>query len=116
MAKVPEIKQLGLSDTVAPLTIQRISEVLAYKSLIQFITVHVPDGCWGLVHVTAGHGGNQLLLKNTFLAVNDATLKFPFNELAEGNEEVWTIIENHDGVWPHGISVIFETSAVREVA
>lgn len=112
--KKPEIKHIGLEDTIAPLTIRRIHEPLAYKSLIQFITVHFPDGCWGLVRVMAGHGGKQMILENTFLAINDATLKFPFNELADGNEEVWTVIENHDGVWPHRISVVFETADARE--
>ncbi len=106
--KILDLKHIRLEDTVPALRSHRVFEEALKNAHIHSATVHFPDGCNGLVHVTAGHGKKAMLPTNDFLALNDTTTPLPLNEEAPGGEEIWAIIENHDGLNAHHIVLIID--------
>jgi len=63
--------------------------------------------CDALVDVAVGHSNTQFCPKGTgeYLALNDTTPTYRFNEEVTQGEEIWVQMRNRDGGWPHSITV-----------
>jgi len=88
----------------------RMYEPAPFTGLIKVVTIHWPAGCWGLVDVAVWHGNVQLCPRVGFLALNDTTPTYEFNEPVPESEEIWVHIENH-ALGAHRITV---TVSVKE--
>ena len=83
-----------------------LTEIVPFSGYIKQVTPHWPDGCDGNVEVRVGHGNKQFCPKEGFLALNDATPTYPFNEsVSGGNEEIWVEMINGDSANKHAITV-----------
>lgn len=102
-----EIQQIPFSYTVPALQGVRLMEHAPFAGYIKSVTIHWPDGCKCLVDVRVGHGVKQFCpsIDGTYLALNDATPTYYFNEWVEDYEEIWVEIHNGDAVNPHAITV-----------
>ncbi|MBA7614637.1 hypothetical protein ES703_21905 [subsurface metagenome] len=56
--------------------------------------------------IRIGHGVKQFCPDDGYLALNDATPTYPFNEWVNDHEEIWVELRNRDGGNEHTISVI----------
>jgi len=72
---------------------------------IKWIMVHYPPGTNALVDVAVGHGLEQLCPREGYLALDNTTQIFYFNEYVEDHEEIWVEMLNGDGTNPHTITV-----------
>lgn len=88
----------------------RMYENSPFTGLIMAVTVHWPAGCWGLVDVAVWHGNFQFCPREGFIALNDATPTYYFNEPVQMNEEIWVDIANH-ALGAHRVTV---TVSVKE--
>jgi len=75
-----------------------------FTGLVTAVTIHWPAGCNGLVDVAMWHGKFQFCPREGFLALDDATPIYYFNEPVEMNEEIWVDIANH-ALGAHRITV-----------
>lgn len=76
----------------------------AFTGYIKEITPHWPDGCDGLLDIRVGHGVVQFCPNEGYLALNDTTPTYPFNEPVKDTEEIWVEMRNRSG-FPHIITV-----------
>ena len=88
----------------------RMYERAPFTGLIKAVTIHWPAGCWGLVDVSVWHGNVQLCPREGFLALNDTTPTYEFNEPVPESEEIWVNIQNR-ALGAHRITV---TVSVKE--
>jgi hypothetical protein len=72
---------------------------------IKWIMVHYPPGTNALVDIAVGHGLTQLCPREGYLALDNTTQIFYFNEYVEDREEIWVEMRNGDGFNPHTITV-----------
>lgn len=100
--QIPFAYNLAIAGTVGSGV--KISEYAPFSGYIKQVMIHFPDGCNALVDVRVGHGTKQFCPKSGFLALNNATPIFPFNEGVADREEIWVEMRNGDGVNPHNIS------------
>ena len=111
-AKVPgvvkEIQQLELAQTVAAELGVILTEDSPFNGYIKQVIPHWPDGCDALVDIAVGHGQKQFCPTGSghYIALNDTTPTFPFNEEVKASEEIWVVIRNRDTENPHSITVI----------
>lgn len=82
-----------------------LNEYTPFGGHIKEVSPHWPDGCNALVDVRVGHGVKQFCPSEGFLALNDATPTYFFNEPVEDHEEIWVEMRNRDGINPHSITV-----------
>lgn len=83
-----------------------LMEYAPFSGYIKQVAPHWPDGCDALVDVRVGHGTVQFCPDEGFLALNDATPTYPFNEHCADREEIWVSMRNGDGANPHAITVV----------
>ena len=88
----------------------RMYEPSPFNGLIKAVAIHWPAGCWGLVDVAVWHGTFQLCPREGFLALNDTTPNYEFNEPVPESEEIWVDIRNR-ALGAHRITV---TVSVKE--
>lgn len=82
-----------------------LSEYAPFKGLIKEVIIHWPNNCNALVDVRVGHGTKQFCPREGYLALNDATVKYSFNEPVDEREEIWVEMINTDGGFTHNITV-----------
>ena len=82
-----------------------LEESAPFSGYIKQITIHWPDGCDALVDAKIGHGVVQFCPDEGFLALNDTTPTYPFNEWVNDKETIWVELRNRDGANPHNITV-----------
>ncbi|MHA1812875.1 MAG: hypothetical protein ACTSYX_05500 [Candidatus Thorarchaeota archaeon] len=102
---MPEIEQIPFAYDVPALGGVTLVETPPFSGYIRYVTIHWPDGCNALVDVRIGHGSRQFCPNDGYLALNDATPTYQFNEYVAQDEEIWVEIRNGDAVNSHAVSV-----------
>jgi len=104
-----KIEQIPFAYTLAmaglPGSGVTLEEITPFSGYIKQVTIHWPDGADALVDVKVGHGVTQVCPDEGFLALNDATPTYPFNEWVDDQETIWVEMQNRDGANPHSITV-----------
>lgn len=100
---IPYAQLLTIAGTVG--STARLSENTPFPGYIKEVVTHWPLGCNQLVDVAVGHGLVQLCPREGFIALNNATVSYPFNEYVEDPEDIWVSLRNGDGANPHTIVV-----------
>lgn len=100
-----KIEQIPFSYNLAPLQGVTMTENAPFTGRIKAVTIHWPLNCNALVDVRIGHGVVQFCPNAGYLALNDATPTYQFNELVKDREEIWVEMLNGDGLSPHNITV-----------
>jgi len=111
VAAAPRIEQIPFSQSLVALQGAKIYEDCPFKGRIISITIHWPPGCNALVDVAVWHGRSQLCPREGYLALDNATPTYLFNEPVEEGEEIWVEMRNGDAVNSHSISC---TVSVKE--
>lgn len=99
-------RQIVFQQALQPNQAVRLAEQVPLDGIISSVTMHFPLNCNGLVDIAFGHGYKQICPISGFIALNDACPVFPTLEDCERNEEIWVIMENHDGGAAHTVSCI----------
>lgn len=96
-----------LRHVVQPNTGVRVWVKCPLTGKITQIVPHWPDGADALVDVAFGHSDTWVMPPgtDTFVALNDATPVMNVNEPVIKGEELWMIVNNHDAVNPHAITI-----------
>lgn len=81
-----------------------LSEEAPFSGHIKQVAPHWPDGCDGLFDIRVGHGVVNFCPDEGFLALNDATPTYPFNEWVDDHEEIWVEMRNRS-MFPHIVTV-----------
>ena len=103
--KEKEREQIPFAYNLAALQAVRLEEDAPFNGYIKQVTIHWPDGCNALVDIMVGRGVEQFCPREGYLALNDATVTYPFNkEVAEG-DVIWVEMRNTDGANTHSITV-----------
>jgi len=97
---VRDLEKAGIDGSQVMMT-----EYAPFSGYIKEISIHWPEGCNHLVDVRVGHGTEQFCPDVGYLALNDATPTYPFNEWCNDHEEIWVEMINGDGVNKHQITV-----------
>lgn len=82
-----------------------MTEFSPFSGYIKEVSIHWPDGCDSNVEVRVGHGTVQFCPDEGFLALNDITPTYPFNEWVNDHEEIWVEMINGDAGNEHAITV-----------
>jgi len=69
------------------------------------VTIHWPAGCNALVDVAVGYLTTQFCPRSGFLALDNATPTYYFNEAITKDRPIWVIMQNRDGGFVHNITV-----------
>lgn len=104
---MPEMKivQIPFAYNLAALQGVMLNEYAPFSGYIKQVSIHWPAGCTALVDVRVGHGVKQFCPDDGFLALDDVTPAYPFNEWVNDHEEIWVEMRNTDGLNSHNISV-----------
>lgn len=104
-----KIEQIPFAQTLAVAGVAGSGVILEenapFSGYIKQVTIHWPDGADALVDVKIGHGVKQFCPDEGFLALNDATPTYPFNEWVNDQETIWVEMRNRDGGNQHSITV-----------
>jgi len=104
-----KIEQIPFAFTLAiaglPGSGVTLTEIAPFAGHVKSVMVHWPPGSNALVDVAVGHGTTHFCPREGFLALDDATVFFQFNEYVVEGEELWVIMRNGDGINPHTITV-----------
>lgn len=98
-------EQIPFVYDLAPLEGIPLAEYAPFSGYIKEVSPHWPDGCDHLVDVRVGHGTKQFCPNEGFLALNDVTPTYYFNEPVDDHEEIWVELRNADGANRHAITV-----------
>jgi len=102
--QIPFVYDLEKAGT--PKSWALLTEPTPFSGYIKQVTLHWPDGCNHIVDVRVGHGPRQFCPKEGFLALNDVTPTYHFNELVSGGQEsIWVEMINGDSANKHAITV-----------
>ncbi|GAH90746.1 unnamed protein product [marine sediment metagenome] len=99
-------QQIVFSRTLPLNTGIRLEEFLVLDGAITSVAMHFPRNCNNLVDIAFGHGHKQLCPSGGFIALNDACPVFPTSEACKQQEDVWCIMDNHDGFAAHTVACI----------
>lgn len=116
VAQIPEgkeimplkIEQIPFAFNLAPLQGVTLRQPAPFSGYIKEVTIHWPAGCNALVDVRVGHGVSQFTQFcpiQGFLALNDVTPTYHFNEWVGKDENIMVEMRNTDAVNPHNITV-----------
>lgn len=100
-----KIEQIPFSYNLAVLQGVTLMEYAPFSGYIKEVCIHWPLNCNALVDVRVGHGVKQFCPDEGYLALNDTTPTYPFNEWIKDHEEIWVELRNTDGLSPHNITV-----------
>jgi len=98
------IEQIPFAYTLAALQGVMLTEYAPFSGYIRQVMIHFPPGCNALVEVRIGHSTKQFCPKNGYLALDDASPIFQFNEWVSDHEEIFVEMRNGDTANPHNIS------------
>ena len=73
------------------------------------VTMHFPEGCYGLVELAFGHSDIPVFpsKKGEYIALNDATPSWRnLGERVSKGEKLWAELRNGDSVNPHKPSIL----------
>jgi len=98
---VYDLEKAGIDGSQVMMT-----EYAPFSGYIKSVTPHWPDGCDHLVDVRVGHGTKQFCPDEGYLALNDVTPTYPFNEWVNDHEEIWVSMINGDSDNTHAITVV----------
>lgn len=101
-----KIVQIPFSYNLAALEGVRLEEEVPFAGYIKQVMIHWPEGCNALVDVKTGGGIEQLCPRAGYLALNDATPTYPFNEWITDHDIIWVEMRNTDGLNSHSITVV----------
>jgi len=96
--QIPFVLPLAIGQTM------RLTEDMHMGGFIKQVTIHWPDGSDALVDVMVGHDIVQFCPREGYLALNDATPTYEFNEPVGDNVGIWVEARNRDGGNPHEIT------------
>ncbi|MBA7573725.1 hypothetical protein ES708_15523 [subsurface metagenome] len=88
-------------------------EYAPFSGYIKEISPHWPEGCNALVQIRVGHGTKQFCPDEGYLALNDVTPTYPFNEWVSDHEEIWVSLINGDSDNTHAITVLLSLQGVE---
>lgn len=110
---MPQVtEQVTFAQKLEPLQGLKLEEFVPIDGKIISVLFNFPDGCYDpvtgnyLVSMAVGHGTKQICPSEDMLGLNDATPVFPVNQVVKANDVLWAIMENADGLNPHGVSII----------
>lgn len=110
-------KHLSFSspDTAVPSgTEVTLTERSPVAGKVNSILLHFPAGCNALVQISCFIGSEQVLSLTGFIALDDATEKFPLGQKVDKNALLTVVIANTDSVNPHTPSIIWDVETVGE--
>ncbi|MBA7701190.1 hypothetical protein ES703_109923 [subsurface metagenome] len=99
------IELIPFAYKLAALQGVRLEEPAPFGGYIKEVIPHWPDGCNALVDIKVGHGVIQLCPREGYLALNNATPTYSFNEKLQGGETIWVEMRNTDSGNPHNITI-----------
>jgi len=105
-------EQITFARKLEPLQGLKLEENVPMDGKIISVLFNFPDGCYDpvtgnyLVSMAVGHGTKQICPSEDMLGLNDATPVFPVNQRVKANDVLWAVMENADGLNPHGVSII----------
>lgn len=105
VAMPQRIEQIAFSYNLAALEGVRLEEYAPFSGYIKQVSIHWPEGCNSLVQVKVGREGKQFCPREGYLALNDATPTYPFNEWCNDHDTIWVEMRNGDSANPHNITV-----------
>lgn len=100
-----KIEQMPFTYNVLATTGVILTEDAPFSGYIKQVSIHWPDGCNGLVDVKVLHGVKQFCPNDGYLALNDATPTYPFNEWVYDKEPIRVEIHNAGGL-DHHITIV----------
>ncbi len=104
LAMPVKIEQLSFSFNLLAGAGVTLAEFAPFSGHIKEVSIHWPDGCDGLLDIRVCHGTVQFCPDEGFLALNEATPTYRFNEPVVDHEEIWVEMGNADA-FPHRVTV-----------
>lgn len=98
--------QMNFSKTVGALTEESQTQTVQWNGKIDQIHISFPPGANSLVDVAVWHGTKQILPEKGYIALDDITPNFFFNESVSVGDHITVKWINTDNTFPHTISVI----------
>jgi len=89
-----DIEQIPFSYNITSGKGVILTEYAPFSGYIKEVSPHWPDGCDALVDIKVGHGVKQFCPDEDYLALNNATPTYPFNEWVSDHEEIWVELRN----------------------
>lgn len=108
-----KIVQIAFSYNLAVLQGVLLEEDVPFAGYINSVCLHWPEGCNGLVSIKVGHGVEQFCPREGYLALNDATPTYLFNEGVNDHDVIWVEMQNADGINAHRIVVTVTLEAME---
>lgn len=99
-------EQIRFQQTLAALQGIRITEEVPINGDLTSVLFHFPPGCTALVDVAFGYSDRQIIPREGFIALDNATPVFPIMERVSRGHLIWCVMQNGDAVNPHTISVV----------
>jgi hypothetical protein len=82
-----------------------IEEKITLTGFVKEVTIHWPAGCNALVDVAVEYLTTRFCPRQGFLALNDTTPTYYFNEPVTKDDTIRVIMQNRDGGFTHNITV-----------
>lgn len=84
----------------------QLNEASPLTGRIVMVTFHYPPGCNALVDVQFLNYTQLIYPSSGFLALDSATPQFPLDEPVKKNDQLIVVMNNHDAVNAHQITVV----------
>ncbi|GAH78486.1 unnamed protein product, partial [marine sediment metagenome] len=105
--KMPgEIREIRITQNVLPTQAVILTQEAPFDGYVREVKIHWPPGCAGWVSVRVGYRTKQFCPFEGFLALDNVTPTYPFNEYVQHTENLWVEIQNADGTNAHRITVM----------
>ncbi len=101
-----EIREIRIEQNVAALQGVILTQEAPFDGFIREVKIHWPPGAAGLVSVRVGYRTKQFLPFEGFLALDNVTPTYPFNEYVQHTENIFVEIQNADAANAHRITVM----------
>lgn len=106
-----KVEQIPFIKTLTALQGATLTERCPFSGYMTEVTISWPGGCRALVDIAIGHGKTHLCPREGYLALDNVTVSYAFNEPVRESEELWVEMINGDDSNSHHIEV---TISVRE--
>ncbi len=106
-----EIREIRIEQNVLATQGIILTQEAPFDGFIREVKIHWPPGTAGLVSVRVGYRTKQFLPFEGFLALDNVTPTYPFNEFVQHTENIFVEIQNADAANAHRITVMLN---VRE--
>lgn len=102
------VQQIPFFATLLPGQGAQLTEDAPFDGCIKMVILHFPSGCNSLVDVAVEHGGKQFCpspdYMQHYIALDDATQSYAFNEPVKATEPISVIMQNTDSEYSHSVS------------